>query len=144
MLELNKTFAFQWCGFCKKLKPDYNAAATELKPDYILAAIDVNRPENAKIRKMFNITSFPTIIYFENGAVKHEYNGENNKDGIIAFMKNPTAPPPKKEQEPDWSSDSNSEIVHLMSSNFESALKDEKSALVMFYAPCKCKQTMIL
>lgn len=130
-------FYAPWCGFCKKMKPDYSAAATELKPDYLLAAIDVNRPENSKVRRMYNITGFPTLIYFENGALKQTYEGENNKEGIVSFMKNPNAPPPTKAKEPDWASDPNSEIVHLMSSNFDSVLVDEKSALVMFYAPCK-------
>ncbi|XP_055305084.1 protein disulfide-isomerase A5-like isoform X2 [Sitodiplosis mosellana] len=128
-------FYAPWCGFCKKLKPDYSAAATELKPDYVLAAMDVNRPENSKVRRMFNITGFPTTIYFENGAQKLVYEGENNKDGIVSFMKNPNAPPATKPKEAEWASDPNSEIVHLLSSNFDSVLVDEKSALVMFYAP---------
>lgn len=84
---------------------------------------------------MYNITGFPTIIYFENGSVKYTYEGENTKDGIVQFMKNPSATPPSKPKEPEWSSDPNSEIVHLMSSNFDTVLMDEKSALVMFYAP---------
>lgn len=130
-------FYAPWCGFCKKLKPDYSAAATELKSDYILAAIDVNRPENSKLRKMFNITGFPTIIYFENGAQKYVYEGENSKEGIVSFMKNPSMPLTTKLKEADWTSDANSEIVHLMSSNFDLLLVDEKAALVMFYAPCK-------
>lgn len=130
-------FYAPWCGYCKKLKPDYSAAAKELKSDYVLAAIDVNRPENSKVRRIFNITGFPTIIYFENGVQKQIYEGDNNKDGIISFMKNPNATPPKKEEEADWATDPNSEIVHLMDSNFDSVLMDEKSALVMFYAPCK-------
>lgn len=67
--------------------------------------------------------------------MKHTFDGENNKAGIIAFMKNPTSPPPAKPKETDWASDANSEIVHLSNVNFEPALKDEKSALVMFYAP---------
>lgn len=47
------------------MKPDYSAAATELKGQGILAAIDVNRPENAAVRKFYNITGFPTLLYFE-------------------------------------------------------------------------------
>lgn len=69
------------------------------------------------------------------GVPKYTFEGENNKEGIVAFMKNPTAPPPAKPKEEDWAADSNSEIVHLTSSSFEPALKDEKSVLVMFYAP---------
>lgn len=58
-------FYAPWCGFCKKMKPDYSAAAKEIKGEGILAAIDVNRPENSPVRKRYNITGFPTLIYFK-------------------------------------------------------------------------------
>lgn len=70
--------------------------------------------------------------------MEHTFEGENNKDGIINFMKDPKAQPVVKPKEPDWSSETSSEIVHLTTNNFGPALKDEKSVLVMFYAPCKC------
>lgn len=130
-------FYAPWCGFCKQMKPDYAAAATELKPHHVMAAIDVNRPENAKVRKMFNITGFPTLLYFEHGALKQTYEGENNKKGLVSFMKDPASQPLVKPKEGDWSAESDTEIVHLSADNFDAVLKDEKSALVMFHAPCK-------
>lgn len=152
-------FYAPWCGYCKQLKPDYSAAATELKPlGYVLAAIDVNKPENSVVRKQYNITGFPTLLYYEwvskfsyadvltncwceslhrNAQLKQVYEGDNKKDAIIAFMKNPSAPPIKPKTEPDWSSETTSEIVHLTLTSFEPALIDEKSVVVMFYAPCK-------
>ncbi|XP_016962249.1 protein disulfide-isomerase A5 [Drosophila biarmipes] len=130
-------FHVPWCGFCKKMKPDYGKAATELKTKggYILAAMNVERQENAPIRKMFNITGFPTLIYFENGKLRFTYEGENNKEALVSFMLNPNAKPTPKPKEPEWSADTNSEIVHLTTQGFEPALQDEKAALVMFYAP---------
>lgn len=130
-------FYAPWCGFCKQMKPDYSAAAAELKEKVVLAAIDVNRPENSLIRKTYNISGFPTLLYYESGVMKYTYEGENNKAAIVAFMENPTAPPVAKPKEPEWASETSSEIVHLTTTNFEPALKDEKSVLVMFYAPCK-------
>jgi protein disulfide-isomerase/protein disulfide isomerase family A protein 5 len=32
-----------WCGFCKRLKPDYQQAATEVKDFATLAAINVDQ-----------------------------------------------------------------------------------------------------
>uniref|UniRef100_A0A1A9ZP08 Thioredoxin domain-containing protein n=1 Tax=Glossina pallidipes TaxID=7398 RepID=A0A1A9ZP08_GLOPL len=125
-----------WCGFCKRLRPEFSKAATELKPEgYVLGAMDVERKENTLARKVFNLTGFPTLIYFENGQLKQHYEGENNKEAIVAFMHDPASVPLKQNKEFDWSSDTNSEIVHLTRQGFEPALKDEKSVLVMFYAP---------
>lgn len=58
-------FYAPWCGYCKQLKPEYAAAATELKGQSVMAAIDVNRPENSGVRKKYNITGFPTMLYFQ-------------------------------------------------------------------------------
>jgi len=48
------------------MKPDYVEAAKIVKEEElgILAAIDVNRPENSDVRKKYNITGFPTLLYF--------------------------------------------------------------------------------
>ncbi|VEN40613.1 unnamed protein product [Callosobruchus maculatus] len=127
-------FYAPWCGFCKSLKPEYAEAATELKDEVILAAIDVNRPENAMTRTHYNITGFPTMIYFVNGQPKYTYEGENKKAAIISFMRNPSAPPVVKQKEPEWS-ETDSEVVHLGSNSFDPVVKAEASVLVMFYAP---------
>ena len=58
-------FYAPWCGYCKRMKPDYAAASTQLKGVATIAAMDVNRPENSPVRKQYNITGFPTLIYFE-------------------------------------------------------------------------------
>ncbi|XP_013389215.1 protein disulfide-isomerase A5-like [Lingula anatina] len=126
-------FYAPWCGFCKRLKPDYAAAATELKGHSVLVGMDVDKPEMMPVRQEYNITGFPTIVYFENGKKKYNYGGQNNKEGIISWMKNPE-PPKEPEKEAEWA-DEETEVVHLQDSNFDEYVKDHPSVLVMFYAP---------
>jgi len=48
------------------------------------------------------------------------YEGENNKNGLIGFMKNPSKPPEKPKEE-DWST-VKSDVVHLTSENFDTVI----------------------
>jgi len=128
-------FYAPWCGFCKRLKPDFAAAATALKGESLLAGMDVDQTHNQPVRTAFNITAFPTIMYFEKGVLKYKYGGENNKDGIINWMRNPS--PPKEEgesTEASWA-DEPSEVQHLSELSFDPFLASHNSTLVMFYAP---------
>lgn len=104
-----------------------------MKGKHVLAAMDMEKPENNQARRRFNITGFPTLLYFENNVPKYTFEGDNTKDGILAFLNNPSNPPVKQKEE-EWAADPNSEIVHLTSKNFELILQEEKSAIVMFHA----------
>lgn len=48
-------------------------------------------------------------------------------------MKNPESAPAKPKEE-EWS-DTDSDVVHLTSLNFDLVIKEAESVLVMFYAP---------
>jgi hypothetical protein len=41
--------------------------------------MDVNRKENSAISAKYNISGYPTLLYFENGELQYPYPGENNK-----------------------------------------------------------------
>lgn len=118
------------------MKPDYNRAATELKGESVLAAVDVTKPENAGLSKKFNITGFPTLIYFQGGNMKYQYPGENNQKSLVEFMRNPSPESKVKpeENEPDWKEEP-SEVEHLTDETFDEFLENADSVLVMFYAP---------
>ena len=68
----------------------------------LLTAVDVTRPENSALSKRFNITGFPTLIYFEGGQEKYPYPGDNTKTAIMEFMRSPTPEAPKQETEAAW------------------------------------------
>lgn len=128
-------FYAPWCGHCKLLKPEYAAAATELKNKKAqLVAIDSNAP-NGRISAMrYNVTGYPSLKYFENGEYKFDYGGSRKKQDIIDWLSNPQPPPPPPAPEPEWE-EVESEVVHLTSETFDSFVKENPSALVMFYAP---------
>lgn len=68
--------------------------------------------------------------------MRFTYEGDNKKDAIVKFMRNPTAAPVTKSKDTDWAAEASSEIVHLNAANFDVVLREEASVLVMFYAPC--------
>ncbi|KAK0050068.1 protein disulfide-isomerase A5, partial [Biomphalaria pfeifferi] len=133
-------FYAPWCGYCKRLKPEFAAAASEVKNDATLVGIDVDKPHMMHLRLQYNITGFPTLYYFENGHLKFKYGGENNKAGIISWLQNPQESK-EKETEVEWA-DENSNVFHLTDLTFNEFIKQNPSVLVMFYAPwCgHCKQ----
>ncbi|KAH3868542.1 protein disulfide-isomerase A5-like [Dreissena polymorpha] len=126
-------FYAPWCGYCKRLKPDFAAAASELRNEVNMVGVDVDKPDLYTLRAAFNITGFPTIYYFEEGQLKYKYGGENNKDGLIKWLKNP-GPPEEPKADTQWE-DEAPEIAHLHDDTFTDYLATHSSVLVMFYAP---------
>ncbi|XP_049886276.1 protein disulfide-isomerase A5 [Pectinophora gossypiella] len=129
-------FYAPWCGYCKTLKPEYVEAAIDLKGEALLAAIDVAKPGNSKIRQTYNITGFPTLLYYEKGQLRFPYNGENKRQAIVDFIRDPASHMQQKKKEvadESWSPDS--DVVHLNSENFDNVLLKAEHALVVFYAP---------
>ena len=122
------------------MKPDYQKGASEVKDQAIMAALDVTKPTNNAISKKFNVSGFPTLIYFEGGKQKFVYEGENKQKAIVDFLKTPF--PRTKEsvsssapaEESAWK-DEPSNVVHLTDDNFDTFIAEESSVLVMFYAP---------
>lgn len=75
-------FYANWCGFCKKLKPEFSAAASEAKSIAIFAGMNVDQVELVPIKKQYNISGYPTLLYFKNGELQYQYGGEYTKDSL--------------------------------------------------------------
>lgn len=135
-LPILAMFYAPWCGYCKRLKPEFSAAASSVKSKAILAALDVTRSELYELQSIYNISGFPTLLYFEEGKLKLPFSGQQTKDGIVSWLQNPTpaASNAGVVEEKSWSEEE-SDVVHLTDETFPAITSAHKSVLVMFYAP---------
>ena len=65
-------FYAPWCSFCKALQIEYLIAAANLKDKYnnsaVMAKVDADSTAGGRaLAARFNVTGFPTLIWFENG-----------------------------------------------------------------------------
>ncbi|VDP04429.1 unnamed protein product, partial [Soboliphyme baturini] len=126
-------FYAPWCTHCKKLKSPFAEVATELKGKTVLIGVDLMEQENRPIESVYNITGFPTLLYFENGHFKFQYNGERDKESILKWLKSPAFS--EVPGEPSSWADEKSDVVHLSDATFDSFIAKQLNAIVMFYAP---------
>ncbi|KAK4752011.1 hypothetical protein SAY87_020809 [Trapa incisa] len=85
-------FYAPWCGHCKRLLPELNAAAPVLagfKEPVVIAKVDADKYN--RVTSKYDIDAFPTIKLFMHG-VPVEYKGPRKADLLIRFMKKLTAP----------------------------------------------------
>lgn len=100
-----------------------------MKGRRVLAAMDMEKTENNVLMRKYNVSGFPTMIWFPTMEIIED-------DVLAEFLEDPGKPRQKKEpkKEEQWADDTNSEIIHLTNENFDAVLKEEKSAIVLFYA----------
>lgn len=79
-------FAYaDWCGYCKKFMPEWNAFKDKYMP--VIDLRELNDKRDAEAIKNLGINGFPTIIYL-NGSKKLVYEGERTAEGLEQFVRN--------------------------------------------------------
>lgn len=75
-------FWAEWCGPCKIIGPEVEAAAQKLKGNVRVAQVNVD--ENQDVAQQHDIMSIPTLLFIKNGEVVDRTVGVLEADDIIA------------------------------------------------------------
>ncbi|GAA6093085.1 protein disulfide-isomerase A3 [Tachysurus ichikawai] len=88
-LALVEFFA-PWCGHCKRLAPEYEAAATRLKG--VVPLVKVDCTANSNVCSKYGVSGYPTLKIFRNGEESGAYDGPRTADGIVSHLKKQAGP----------------------------------------------------
>lgn len=67
-------FSAKWCGPCRRLEPEFNAAEKTIDTkNVIFAVVDVDVSSDIAVK--FNISSLPTLVLTDNGTVLASHKG---------------------------------------------------------------------
>jgi protein disulfide-isomerase A1 len=133
-----------YSGHCKKIDPEYKAAASILaeKNQYI-AKVDAT--ENKNLAERFEVKGFPTLHWFVNGN-RQDYTGGRTTDTIVSWINKKTGPPSdflECEQVTTKTADAKLNLVYFgdlegdMYNTFITVAK-ETDGMMFYHAPASC------
>jgi thioredoxin 2 len=74
-----------WCGPCRQMAPQFDAAAHQLKGQALL--VKVNSDENPQLASRFGIRSIPTLIKLQGGLEVRRQSGALPAAQIMALVR---------------------------------------------------------
>ena len=74
-----------WCGPCRAMAPEFEAAAREVEPLARLAKLDTEAVPDIAAR--FGIRSIPTLILFSKGQEMKRQSGALSRSAIVALVR---------------------------------------------------------
>ncbi len=78
-------FSATWCGPCRRMAPEFEAAAEELKGQATFFKVDVD--EAPEVATKFGVQSIPNLTFLKNGQVVDVVVGAINKNAIVQRAK---------------------------------------------------------
>jgi thioredoxin 1 len=74
-----------WCGPCKMIAPQFQAAAEELEGKARFVKLDADR--NQKLVKKLKVMSLPTLLFYQDGKLVDHISGVTTKAAILRKVK---------------------------------------------------------
>ena len=84
--DLLVEFYAPWCGHCRKLAPEYAAAAKRLKENYPPVRIaKIDATVNTEAAKKYEVKGYPALKWFVKGKVS-DFEGARTEDAIVGYV----------------------------------------------------------
>jgi len=82
-------FYAPWCGHCASFQKTYDSLAVTSERDgtFNVGQVDITNFYNSEIVKKYEITSFPSLLYFDVQSGNHfKHSGDNTEDELLLFI----------------------------------------------------------
>ena len=77
-------FYAPWCGHCKRLEPDFGAAARRLDGQARLAAVDAT--QNSELSKIYEVNGYPSLkAFYKASSPTAGYDGPRDVEGMVGW-----------------------------------------------------------
>ena len=74
-----------WCGPCRMMAPQFEAAAADLAGELLLAKVDTEAHQDVGAR--FNIRSIPTLAVFKDGKEVARVSGAMSRADLVSWAR---------------------------------------------------------
>lgn len=74
-----------WCGYCKRMNSTVSGLSSDLKGQVAFGLINVEK--NNETRNKYDITAYPTLMIFKNGALMETQTGYKSESEFALILK---------------------------------------------------------
>ncbi|CAN1859838.1 Probable protein disulfide-isomerase A6 [Linum perenne] len=123
-------FYAPWCGFCKKLTPEYEKLGASFKKSKSVLIGKVDCDAHKSLCNKFGVSGYPALKWFPKGSLEPKmYDGERTAEALSEFVNTEAGTNVKIATLP-------SKVVVLTQETFDQVVLDHtKDVMVEFYAP---------
>ncbi|CAG5134546.1 unnamed protein product, partial [Candidula unifasciata] len=129
-------FFAPWCGHCKQLAPVWEHLAETYNSDNKVTIAKIDCTENAGVCKQYDITGYPTLLWFKNGQKVDKYKGQRTYEALRKYVAAQISEETvdRVEAKPPASLKT-SRVVKLTGQTFESHITSNNLVFIKFFAP---------
>lgn len=80
-------FHASWCSICAEQRPAFEATAEKSDFNTVFFG-EVEYEDNTDINQAYNVSGFPTMVFFKDGVEENRLNGKNHSESDIATIIN--------------------------------------------------------